>query len=378
MAGDKYVPYSEKKLALQEERLSIQLSLLPKFASGFFKELSRLENKAPSTLIAYANDLKIFFTWVQGYLHEYSEINLPELPIDVLKVLHVSDIKSFMLDYVPEYSSEVTVTDQNGNESVQEHIRKNTRTSSARKLATLKKFFHYFNNLSPDEEFYITNDPVSSVKQTKDIKKPIKYLDDEKTAVVFNAIETGEGLAGKSKKWNIQTKERDKAIIALFLGTGLRVSELVGINLQDINLDKNSITVFRKERRQDTVYMSSDVSNVLLSYLEVRISKFKPSKDEENALFLSLKHNRISVSAVERTVNKYTQIATGSRGYSCHKLRDTFGTRVYAETGGNAKKVQTAMNHKSASTSLDYYVAAMEGKEKEDTFKNTHIAGISL
>ena len=112
--------------------------------------------------------------------------------------------------------------------------------------------------------------------------------------------------------------------------------------------------------------MSDEVAAALLSYMQnSRVQVYKPDKDNENALFISYKHSRMSVSAIERCVKKYTQVATGENGYSCHKLRDTFGTRVYAETGGNAKKVQTAMNHKSASTSLDYYVAAIEGKEKE-------------
>ena len=376
MANDKYTSYYEKKQLLQEEKLDAFMQVLPKFTSGFFKELSRLENKAPSTLIAYASDLKVFFSWLKEYLPEYSNMVMADLPIDVLTMLHVSDIKSFMLDYVPAYSTEILRVDDKGNDSVKELKRKNTRTSSARKLATLKKFFHYYNNLSPEEKYYITNDPVSSIKQTKDIKEPIKYLDDAKTAEVFHVIESGEGLPGKSRKWSEQTKERDKAIIALFLGTGLRVSELVGINIQDIDFSENSIDVFRKERRKDTVFMSEDVAAVLLSYIDIRIDRFAPDAENENALFLSLKHNRMSVSAVERTVNKYTKVVTGSKGYCCHKLRDTFGTRVYSETGGNAKKVQTAMNHKSASTSLDYYVAAIEGKEKESTFKETHVSGI--
>lgn len=258
-----------------------------------------------------------------------------------------------------------------------EIIRKNSKTTSARKLATLKKFYHYFNNLDPSEKYYITNDPVSSVRQTKDTKEPVKYLTDEKTEALFNCISTGDGLIGKSAKWTEKTRERDRAIIALFLGTGMRVSELAGINIQDINFEKSSIRIFRKERREDTVFMSEKVRDTLLSYVvRSRDETFQPDEESENALFISYKHKRMSVSAIERCVSKYTRAVTGSDEYTCHKLCDTFGTRVYAETGGNAKKVQVAMNHKSASTTLDYYIAAMDGKEKENTFKDTSIAGL--
>ena len=126
----------------------------------------------------------------------------------------------------------------------------------------------------------------------------------------------------------------------------MRVSEIAGINIQDINFEKSSIQIYRKDQRN------------------------------ENALFLSYKHCRMSVSAIESCVKKYTQVVTGTDDYSCHKLRDTFGTRIYAETGGNAKKVQVALNHKSASTTLDYYIAAIDGIEKEATFTETEINGL--
>ena len=157
----------------------------------------------------------------------------------------------------------------------------------------------------------------------------------------------------------------------------MRVSELAGINLQDIDFKKNSISIYRKERRKDTVYLSDEVAATLLSYVNgSRIDTFQPDPDSQNALFIPYKHKRMSVSAIERCVTKYTRVVTGTDKYTCHKLRDTFGTRVYAETRGNAKKVQTALNHKSASTTLDYYIAAMDEKEKENTFKDTVVKGL--
>jgi len=373
-----YIPYHEIKEQQLIEKLDQAVKQLPEFCGPFFKELSRFENKATSTLLAYANDLRIFFVWAREYVPGYDVYELNQLPVGILTELKVPDIKSFMLDYVPCYSSIVKVSEtKDGDDVLKEYKRSNSKTTAARKLSTLKKLYHYYNNLSPDEEYAISNDPVSSIKQMKESKQEIRYLDDKATSAMFSCIESGDGLAGKSRKWNEKTRSRDKAIIALFLGTGLRVSELAGINVQDVNFDSNSIHVFRKEHRSDTVYMSDEVAAALLSYMQdSRVQVYKPDKDNENALFISYKHSRMSVSAIERCVKKYTQVATGENGYSCHKLRDTFGTRVYAETGGNAKKVQTAMNHKSASTSLDYYVAAIEGKEKEDTFKNTHIEGL--
>lgn len=376
--ADKYTPYYEIKQAAQEEKMDELIAQLPAFSYGFFTELSRLENKATSTLIAYATDLRIFFAWARDYVPGYSDTAIKDLPLDILNALHVKDIKAYMLDYVPKYVSEVIVATPGHPEGESKDIiRKNSKTTSARKLATLKKFYHYFNNLDPSEPCYITNDPVSSVRQTKDTKQPVKYLNDEKTEALFDSINTGEGLYGKSVKWADKTRERDRAIIALFLGTGMRVSELAGINLQDIDFKKNSISIYRKERRKDTVYLSDEVASALLSYVNgSRIDTFQPDPDSENALFISYKHKRMSVSAIERCVTKYTRVVTGTDKYTCHKLRDTFGTRVYAETKGNAKKVQTALNHKSASTTLDYYIAAMDEKEKENTFKDTVVKGL--
>ena len=128
---DQYKPYYETKHADQEEKLKKIMEELPEFTTGFFRELSRFENKATSTLIAYATDLRVFFTWAKGFLPEYAETPVPELPVDILSKLHVSDIKSYLLDYVPECSTEITLSSPDGEEKTKEVIRKNTRRSVA-------------------------------------------------------------------------------------------------------------------------------------------------------------------------------------------------------------------------------------------------------
>lgn len=367
MASDKkYIPYRDLQDKKQSEILKEKIKELPAFLKGFFLYLHSDVEATVSTRLAYALDLKIFFEFVKGYLTEYDELNLRDLPVTCLEKLKQSDIRYFIREYLSSYENSDGI------------VRENQKLSQARKLAVIKKMYRFYLN-SDDPEIRIQNDPVSLIvlNKGKEENKPIKYLEYDQVAQLLDNIENPESVEGspRAEKWNQKTAVRDLAIVTLLLGTGLRVSECVGINLQDINFDDGSILVRRKGNHVDKVYMSKEVDAALRNYIENDRPKYKPVAEDENALFLSRAHKRITVRSVERMVTKHTQVITGNSDYTPHKLRSTFATLLLAgdDGRGNNKaslaEVQSALNHKSPSTTSRFYAKVRE-TERRKTFEN--------
>lgn len=379
--ADKYSPYYEQKETKLYDKLFYEiLPELPPFCESFFKELYRGEKKAASSLIGYASDLKIFFTWLkESPDSEYSDLELKDLPIDILEKPSVSDMKDFFYDYLPDYAAD--------NKRI-----KNTGTTAARKLATLKKFYHHYLNLEEKEKYHITNDPVSAVIQKKDKPGLVKVIDGHQTTRIIDGIEEPDTLFDgktKEKAWSKKQSKRDIAIITLFATTGIRVSELQGINLQDIDFKENErprkivsedgtvkyepvppeIKIHRKGDKEDKIYPNELAISSLKDYIEnSRVQDYQP-EDGENALFLSRSHGRMSISQIERMVNKYTRALTGMSGYTPHKFRSGFATAAIRQ-GQDVKKVQTGLGHTDPSTTLRYYAAAASEEDKMDLFRN--------
>ena len=374
---NKYTPFYEIKEKQQKTKLYDEiLPALPIFCVPFFKELDRLEGKSYSSLIGYASDIKIYLKWIKDSFEEYQDIPIEKLNIDSLCRPKISDVKSFFLDYLPEYPDEYHMERAREKGMKSEHITlANSKTTAARKLATLKRFYHYFLNLESENPYHIEHDPVSAIKQQKDKRKPIKIIDGDQIAKIIDGIESPDRLFGnrktKREAWTKRQAIRDIAINTLLAGTGMRVSELVGLNLQDIDFDTDTVHLHRKGGKNDTVYLSEETKAVLLDYINnSRKQDYQPS-DEENALFLSRKHTRISISAVERMVIKYTQEVIGEKGYTPHKYRSSFATRAL-KSGNSIKTVQSALSHSDPTVLIKYYQQENE-EEKKEAFKNFDI-----
>lgn len=193
-------------------------------------------------------------------------------------------------------------------------------------------------------------------------EKPIVKLEIDEVARLLDIVESGEALTDKQKVYHQFTKKRDLAIVAMLLGTGIRVSECVGLNLEDIDFNYNGIKITRKGGHETIVYFSREVEGILRDYLEER--KTKESKSLDQPLFLSLQNKRISVRTVQLLVKKYSELVTQLKKITPHKLRSTYGTQLYQETG-DIYLVADVLGHKDVNTTKKHYAKMDDERRRQ-------------
>ena len=200
-------------------------------------------------------------------------------------------------------------------------------------------------------------DIASKLISPKIHTKEITRLEVDEICKLINEAECPEHMTKTQQAFNKHTKSRDVAMLSLFLGTGIRVSECVGINLGDVDFDNNCFKVTRKGGNQVILYFSDEVKNSLEMWVKDRDILMEGSN--ETALFVSLQKKRISTRAVENLVKKYSQIASPLKKISPHKLRSTYGTNLYRETG-DIYVVAEVLGHKDVNTTKRHYAAMSE------------------
>ena len=233
----------------------------------------------------------------------------------------------------------------------------NGERAKARKLSAIRALFKY---LYKKEK--IKNNAPALVDTPKLHEKPIIRLEPDEMSRLLDTVENGEGLSERQKIYHQLTAVRDTAIITLFLGTGMRISELVGIDLDDLNFMSNEVRVTRKGGNEENLVFGSDVRRALLQYLLYR-EGIIAADGHENALFLSMQKKRMSVRSVEVLVKKYSQIAAPLKKISPHKLRSTYGTMLYRETG-DIYLVADVLGHKDVNTTRKHYAAMSEDRRR--------------
>ncbi|MCR4705748.1 MAG: tyrosine-type recombinase/integrase, partial [Lachnospiraceae bacterium] len=197
-------------------------------------------------------------------------------------------------------------------------------------------------------------------------QKEIIRLDPNEVALLLDQVEDGSALTEKQKDFHKKTRVRDLALLTLLLGTGIRVSECVGLDLNDVDFDNLRIKIRRKGGYEDVVYFGNEVENALMDYLDER-THVVPVSGHEDALFLSLQNRRITVRSVEKLVKKYASLVTSLKKITPHKLRSTFGTNLYQETG-DIYLVADVLGHKDVNTTRKHY-AAMQDQNKRKAAK---------
>ena len=227
-----------------------------------------------------------------------------------------------------------------------------------RKLACLRTLYRYFYK----KESIKTN-PASIVDMPKIHEKEIVRLDADEVSVLLDQVELGDKLTKSQQKFHDKTKTRDMAILTLLLGTGMRVSECVGIDINDIDFKNSGIKIRRKGGNETVIYFGEEVENALLDYLEER-KLIVPQDGHENALFLSLQKRRIGVRAVENLVKKYSSLVTNLKKITPHKLRSTYGTALYKETG-DIYLVADILGHKDVNTTKKHYAAIEDERRRK-------------
>lgn len=318
-------------------------SELPSYCREFFRGIE--PRTGSRTRIAYAYDLKVFFKYLLNnnpYLKKkYSDIS--EISLADLDRLKVPDFEEFMeyLKYREDEDKELL----------------NKDLSIKRKISCLKSFFKYFYKLERIENNYISRVGLPKLHQ-----KEIVRLDIDEVALLLDEAESGDMLTDKQKAYHEKTKNRDLALLSLMLGTGIRVSECVGLNLNDVDFKNNGIRIHRKGGNEVSVYFSDEVCDTLNIYMEERKTLI-PIEGHEDALFLSMQMRRISVKSVENLVKKYASLISPLKKITPHKLRSTYGTNLYRETG-DIYLVADVLGHSDVNTTKKHYAAIEDDRRK--------------
>ena len=230
--------------------------------------------------------------------------------------------------------------------------RTNSQSGKARKLSTIRSFFKYFFNKNK-----LKSNVTAKVETPKIRSKEIIRLDVDEVVKIIDEAENQTSLTAKQKSLKSSTSIRDTAILTLLLGTGIRVSECVGLNVEDIDFNNNAFKVTRKGGNQVVLYFSEEVAESLKVWIKKR--ELMLDGIEDNALFISLQRKRICVRAVEKLVKKYAQIAAPLKKITPHKLRSTYGTNLYKETQ-DIYIVAEVLGHKDVNTTRKHYAAISE------------------
>ena len=278
-------------------------------------------------------------------------MTIREIPLTLLDELKPMDIEEYLY-YLKVYEKDGVA-----------HT--NDERGLKRKLASLRSFYNYFfkNEL-------INNNPAVKVNMPKIHDKNIIRLDVDEVAMLLDEVESGESLSKRQQMYHERTKTRDLALLTLMLGTGIRVSECVGLDIDDVDLKNNGIKIHRKGGAEVIVYFSDEVAEAVCKYLEERM-EITAVAGHENALFLSMQNRRITVRAVENLVKKYSKLVTNLKNITPHKLRSTYGTSLYRETG-DIYLVADVLGHKDVNTTRKHY-AAIEDDRRRKAAKYVHL-----
>ncbi len=332
--------YHEEQNKLNTVKMRNVLSELPPFCKQFFRGIEN--NTSSRTRLAYAYDLRVFFEYMQKSNPYCSKMEIKDFPLSVLESITREDIEEY-LEYISYYhkdSREIT----------------NEERGKSRKLASLRSFYNYFYQTEQIEK-----NPAVLIPMPKLHQKEIVRLDTDEVAILLDQVEDGTNLTKSQKKYHEKTKTRDTALLTLLLGTGIRVSECVGLDMEDVDFKNNGIKIRRKGGYETVVYFGKEVEQALLEYIEQRKHTI-PLSGHEHALFLSMQNRRITVRAVENLVKKYASNVTTLKKITPHKLRSTYGTSLYRETG-DIYLVADVLGHKDVNTTRKHY-AALEDERK--------------
>ena len=319
------------------------LSTLPAFCKDYFRAID--STTTTKTRISYAYDIRIFFQFLLDENPAFKNYTMTDVSVEILDQIKAVDLEEYM-EYLKVY--------QNGDKT-----ETNGERGLKRKISALRSFYAYYYK----REMIHTN-PTVLIDVPKIHDKSIIRLDTDEVALLLDYIEhCGDSLTGQKRIYYEKTKERDLAIVTLLLGTGIRVSECVGLDIEDVDFKNNGIKVTRKGGNEMVVYFGEEVEKALKRYLEVRAG-ITPLAGHEHALFYSAQRKRMGVQAVENMVKKYSRQITTTKKITPHKLRSTYGTALYQETG-DIYLVADVLGHKDVNTTKKHYAALDDARRRQ-------------
>ena len=294
----------------------------------------------PSSLYNYVLSLWYFIEYGCKGFQSFKNKKIKELTVKNFADVSIEEIQEFQLDYKTRHQDKTTL----------------------RMMSVISAFYAYYVGINR-----MTYNPVKAVNKPKLPKnKEINRLKGSEKYKLLNEVMYGNKLSERQLKYHNIVGSRDYAIVRLILYTGIRVSELVGLDVDDVNFEDHSIIVTRKGGATDAVFFDDETEVCIREYLTERL-EMKNIDKTEKALFLSLQKRRISVRAVENLVKKYAATALPlHKGISPHRLRATFGTDLY-ESSKDIYVTSKRLGHENISTTTIY---AEVTKEKEKASRN--------
>lgn len=309
----------------------------PDYLNSFLDYTVTILNKSPNTIKEYNYDLATFLKFIKIHFkmtdeEDFSKITIKDIPLSTIKQIKLDDIHAFLSYLTNTYHSKAA--------------------TRARKASSIRVFFNYLSQKANLIEF----NPAQNLETPKLDKRLPKYLSLEDSKRLLN-------VAGSDDNRN---NKRDYAIITLFLNCGMRLSELVGINIKDINFSECQMTVIGKGNKERTIYLNKACMTAINNYLAVRpVEGIKTDKNNsKNALFLSERKERISRRTVQYIVDKELRAAgLDTNKYSVHKLRHTAATLMYQYGKVDIRALQEVLGHESISTTEIYtHVANVQAR----------------
>jgi site-specific recombinase XerD len=298
-----------------------ELQSAPTILKDFLTYIGTIKGKSEKTVDEYYLDLRTFFRFLKLYYGivpyntEFTEIPIQDVNISLIERVTLSDIYQFL-----------TFCDKE---------RHNSGTTRARKVSCLKTFFKYLCGKTNQ----LSENPTQELDAPKTRRALPKYLTLEQSLELLGAVDG-------------PFKERDYCILTILLNCGLRLSELVSINLRDVDSANDNLYITGKGNKQRLIYLNDACKNAISEYLKVRPVEGVIDRD---ALFISKQKKRISREMVQKMVYKYLQkIGLGQEGYSVHKLRHTAATLMYQHGNVDIRTLQDFLGHENLSTTEIY------------------------
>lgn len=297
--------------------------LLPPYVEEYLRYLSVVKAKSDLTIIEYATDLRLFFRFIAASKDGISPADLPE---------------EYSLRFIDkDYISSIDYMDAYGFLDYCRSERDNDVSARARKISAIKGFYKYITT----NRRYIDENPMLALEAPKPKKRLPKYLSLEQSLQLLNAVD-GE------------YKVRDYCMLTLLLNCGMRLAELVGINLSDIDMEKGTLILLGKGDKQRMVYLNKACKDAINAYLAVRPRDSLRGEDR-NALFISRLNKRISRRGVQDLVYKYLEkIGLADQGFSVHKLRHTAATLMYQHGNVDVLVLKDILGHENLATTEIY------------------------
>lgn len=303
----------------------------PDYLNSFLDYSVTILNKSPNSIKEYNYDLATFLKFIKIHFGltkevDFTKITINDLPISVIQKITLDDIHAFISYLATELRSKAA--------------------TRARKISTIRIFFKY---LSAKAKLIEVN-PAQNLETPKLDKRTPKYL----------TLEDSKRLLDVASDEDNRNAERDYAITTLFLNCGMRLSELVNINIKDIQFDECKMTVIGKGNKERTIYLNNACMRAIKSYLSVRYTEGIDYKSKD-ALFLSERRERISNRTVQYIIKRELKKAgLDTNKYSVHKLRHTAATLMYQYGNVDIRALQELLGHASISTTEIYTHVANE------------------